>query len=198
MKFYILIIATTFMVACGNKTKGAETLADTKHVDSTMLSDGATFDSPKLLSVEAVEKRIRVCFQEVNKMAVDNPIDIRSLDKQFCSKDFLEIEDKLYKKVRENRAMFDGDDGHHWLAGIASPSKIDSIKAELLSGNQAHADVWLSDEYGRKGYLKIILNLENGTWKLHNWIDEEVFLKGSLFDWMQSVVDDSEMKDGGS
>ena len=87
------------MVACGNKTKGAETLADTKHVDSTMLSDGATFDSPKLLSVEAVEKRIRVCFQEVNKMAVDNPIDIRSLDKQFCSKDFLEIEDKLYKKA---------------------------------------------------------------------------------------------------
>ena len=154
MKYCVLLIATLFIVACGNKTKGVGTSAD-----STMISEGVAHDSPEVWSVEAVEAQIRVCFEEVNKMAVDYPIDIEALDKMFCSKDFLALEDSLYKKVRENKAMFDGDGGHHWLADVASPSKIDSIKAELLTGDQAHADVWLSDEYGRKGYLNIIIYL---------------------------------------
>ena len=189
MKYLLLVVGVLFLVACGNKTKNAMENADSIQQDSAMMADG---ESPKIWSVEAVEAQIRVCFEEVNKKAVDYPMDIIGLDKMFCSRDFLELEEILYKKNRENEVMFEDDNGHHWLASIASPSQIDSIRTELLTDNQAQAEVWLSDKYGRNGYLNIVLYLEDGVWKIHDWIDDEMFETGSLYNWMQSVVDNSD------
>jgi len=31
--------------------------------------------------------------------------------------------------------------------------------------------------------------LENGAWKIHNWIDTDVYPFGALFNWMQNVYD---------
>ena len=187
--FLTAVITILLMASCGKKTQGEVTSIDSTMFDSVMVADSVKFESSEIWTVEAVEAQIRACFVEVNKMASDDGIDITRLDRMFCSKDFLELQDELYKKVRENQVMFDGDDGHHWLAGIASPSTIDSIKAELLTGDQAQAEVWLKDNYGRKGYLKMNLYLENGAWKVHNWIDDDIYPCGALYNWMQRVLD---------
>ena len=71
-----------------------------------------------LWTVDAVEAQIRLCFDEVNKMAEADGIYINRLDSMFCSKDFLELQDQLFAKVRESQVMFDGDEGHHWTAEI--------------------------------------------------------------------------------
>ena len=102
---------------------------------------------------------------------------------------FLELQDQLYAKVRESQVMFDGDEGHHWTAEIGSPVTVDSIKSELLTGDQAQAEVWLKDKRGNKGHLEINLYLEDGAWKIHDWIDTDVYPFGSLFTWMQHVLD---------
>ena len=107
----------------------------------------------------------------------------------FCSKDFLELQDQLYAKVRESQVMFDGDEGHHWTAEVGSPVTVDSIKSELLTGDQAQAEVWLKDKRDNKGHLEINLYLEDGAWKIHDWIDTDVYPFGSLFAWMQHVLD---------
>jgi hypothetical protein len=85
--------------------------------------------------------------------------------------------------------MFDGDEGHHWTAEIGSPVTVDSIKSELLTGDQAQAEVWLKDKRGNKGHLEMNLYLEDGAWKIHDWIDTDVYPFGSLFTWMQHVID---------
>ena len=105
------------------------------------------------------------------------------------SKDFLELQDQLFAKVRESQVMFDGDEGHHWTAEIGSPVTVDSIKSELLTGDQAQAEVWLKDKRGNKGHLEMNLYLEDDAWKIHNWIDADVYPFGSLFTWMQHVLD---------
>ena len=124
-------------------------------------------------------------------MAADDGIDITLLDLKFCSEDFLELKEKLYKKVRESKGqlMFDGDEGYHWVPNIGTPMTIDSVKSELLTGDQAQAEVWLRDKRGNKGYLEMTLYLENGAWKVHNWIDDDVYPFGALFNWMQNLYD---------
>ena len=85
--------------------------------------------------------------------------------------------------------MFEGDHGHHWTAGIATPIFVDSLKAELMSNEQAQAEVWLKDSCDNRGYMELELYLENGAWKIHNWIDTDVYPFGTLFNWMQNVYD---------
>ena len=158
-KLLIVVVGVLTMTACGNKTKGGEAI-DSTLVDSLM-TDSVVLGVSDLWTVDAVEAQIRLCFEEVNRMAEADGIYINRLDSMFCSKDFLELQDQLYAKVRESQVMFDGDEGHHWTAEIGSPVTVDSIKSELLTG----------------------------AWKIHDWIDTDVYPFGSLFTWMQHVID---------
>ena len=185
----VMVLMT--MASCGNKTKGVESDSDSTQVDSLMVADSVASGPTDLWTTEAVEAQIRACFAEVNQMAADDGIDITLLDLKFCSEDFLELKEKLYKKVRESKGqlMFDSDEGYHWVPNIGTPMTIDSVKSELLTGDQAQAEVWLKDKRGNKGYLEMTLYLENGAWKVHNWIDDDVYPFGALFNWMQNLYD---------
>jgi hypothetical protein len=187
----LAMMVVIMMVSCGNKTKGVEAEADSTQVDSLMVADSVASGPKDLWNTEAVEAQIRACFAEVNQMAADGAIDITLLDLKFCSEDYLELKEKLYKKVRESKGqlMFDGDEGYHWVPNIGTPMTIDSVKSELLTGNQAQAEVWLKDKRGKNGYLEMTLYLENGAWKVHNWIDDDVYPFGALFNWMQNLYD---------
>ena len=187
----LTMMAVMMMASCGNKTKGGEAESDSTQVDSLMVADSVATGSKDLWTTEAVEAQIRACFAEVNQMAADDAIDITLLDLKYCSEDFLELKEKLYKKVRESKGqlMFDGDEGYHWVPDIGTPMVIDSVKSELLTGDQAQAEVWLKDKRGKKGYLEMTLYLENGAWKVHNWIDHDVYPFGALFNWMQNFYD---------
>ena len=186
-KLLIFVLGVLTMASCGNKTKGGEAV-DSTLVDSLM-TDSVVLGVTDLWTVDAVEAQIRLCFEEVNKMAEADGIYINRLDSMYCSKDFLELQDQLFAKVREGQLMFDGDEGQHWTAGVGSPVTVDSIKSELLTGDQAQAEVWLKDKRGNKGHLEMNLYLEDDAWKIHNWIDADVYPFGSLFTWMQKILD---------
>ena len=192
-KILIMTVAALIVAACGNKTKGGEApVADSTIVDSlAMVADSVQFDYPDQWTVEAVEGQVRACFEEVNRMSSGDGININRLDSMFCSEDFLQLQANLYQKVRESKGevMFDGDEGYHWLAGLGTPIKVDSVKGELLTGDMAQAEVWLTDEQKNKAVLELNLYLENGMWKIHNWEDTDVYPFGSLFQWMQNTLD---------
>lgn len=191
-KILIIAVASLMVAACGNKTKGGEVFADSTIVDSLVLvADSVQSENSDQWTVEAVEGQIRACFEEVNRMSSGAGIDINRLDSMFCSEDFLQLQANLYEKVRESKGkmMFDGDEGYHWLAGLGTPIKVDSVKGELLTGEMAQAEVWLTDDQKNKAFLELNLYLENGKWKIHNWKDTEVYPFGGLFQWMQNVLD---------
>lgn len=193
-----IAVAAMVMVACGgNQAHGGEAEALSAPVDSLVKTVEASEKSeaqpkaktPNLWTTKAVETQIRACFEEVNKMAAGDGIDVGLLDKKYCSKDFLQLKNDLEKKIQKGEVMFDGDEGYHWTADIGTPVIVDSIKAELMTRDQAQAEVWLKDEQDRRGYMELALYLEDGAWKIHNWIDTDVYPFGALFNWMQSVYD---------
>ena len=122
-------------------------------------------------------------------MAAEDVIDIDMLDDKYCSRDFLTLKRQLEKKIQKGEVMFEGDQGHHWTAGLATPITVDSLTAELLTRDQAQAEVWLIDENQNRGYMELTMYLEDGAWKVHNWIDTDVYPFGALFNWMQNVFD---------
>ena len=198
MKMIFIAVAAMVMVACGgNQAHGGEAEALSAPVDSLVKTVEASEKSeaqpkaktPNLWTTKAVETQIRACFEEVNKMAAGDGIDVGLLDKKYCSKDFLQLKNDLEKKIQKGEVMFDGDEGYHWTADIGTPVIVDSIKAELMTRDQAQAEVWLKDEHDRRGYMELALYLEDGAWKIHNWIDTDVYPFGALFNWMQSVYD---------
>ena len=154
-----IAVAAIVMAACGgNKIQG-----DEAQVDPVMLDTLTKVEVPKekvviapkkksLWNKEAVDAQIRACFAEVNKMS-DGVIDIEKLDEMFCSKDFLELKSMLEKKISKGEVMFEGDEGYHWLANIGTPVAVDSVKTELLTTDQARAEVWLKDGQDNHGYL---------------------------------------------
>ena len=195
-KIMFLLTAAALMSACGsNKAGDAAAGADVSPVDSVVMArmekkaEKPVRQGPKLLSVEAVEGQLRSCYAEVNKMAAAGVIDVNKLDRKYCSTDFLELKDGLGKKVQKGEVAFDGDEGHHWTAGIATPLTVDSVSVLLVTAEQAQAELWLTGNDGGRGYLEMTLYLENGMWRIHDWIDDNVYPFGALFNWMQSVYD---------
>lgn len=189
-------VATVMMVACGsNKFQGGEADASSAPVDSLTKTEevkpapASVVKEPNMWTEPAVEAQIRACFAEVNRMAAADGIDVGKLDRKYCSKDFLELKSLLEKKVQKGEVSFDGDEGYHWTAGIAAPMTVDSVKPELLTRDQARAEVWLRDERDSTAYFELNLYLENGAWKIHNWVDTDVYPFGALFNWMQNVYD---------
>lgn len=198
VKKFVFVAVAMVMVACNsNKVQGddaemAATPVDTlvKPVQASEVPESRPkAKGPNMSTEQAVEKQIRACFDDVNTMAANDGIDIGLLDSKYCSKDYLELKDNLEKKIQKGEVMFEGDEGHHWTAGIATPIIVDSLKAELLSREQAQAEVWLKDSCDSRGYMELELYLENGAWKIHNWIDANVYPFGALFQWMQNVYD---------
>ena len=66
-KLLIVVVGVLTMTACGNKTKSGETI-DSTLVDSLM-TDSVVLGVSDLWTVDAVEAQIRLCFEEVNRMA---------------------------------------------------------------------------------------------------------------------------------
>ena len=195
MIFYA--VSAIVMASCGsNQVHDGEVHADPIQLDTLIKVDEPKQQKPvavpkkkNLWNEEAVEAQLRACFAEVNRMAADSGIDVTKLDKTFCSKDFLDLKRDLEKKISKGEVMFDGDEGYHWGAGIEPPVSVDSVKTELLTRDKAQAEIWLIDEKDNHGYLEVALYLEDGVWKIHNWIDSDVYPFGSLFNWMQNVYD---------
>ena len=199
MKILFLFVAVLLLQSCGsNRLQGGEAEAFSAPVDSLTIVDEVkpapakrAVKSPDndMWTESAVEAQIRACFDEVNKMAAADGIDVAQLDAMYCSKDFLELKSLLEKKVQKGEVTFDGDEGYHWTAGIATPLTVDSVKPELLKREQAQAEVWLKDQRDSTAYMELSLYLEDGAWKIHNWVDTDVYPFGALFNWMQSVYD---------
>lgn len=198
MKMIIFAAVAMVMAACGgDKMQGGSAVAESIPVDSVVKvkqvrevkEPKATKRAPKLWSETAVVAQVRDYFSEVNKMAATDGIDVERLDKMFCSNDFLELKSMLGKKVQKGEVMFEGDEGYHWTAGLAAPITVDSVSTVLTVKDQARAEVWLKDEHENRGYLELALYLEDGMWKVHDWIDGDVYPFGALFNWMQSVYD---------
>ena len=189
--FFIAISAmVATMVSCGNKTaKGGDN-------DSTAIADSIVTEVPaesaELWTEEAVEAQIRKMYDRLNDMDKNGVINITTLEDEFCSSYYLNLRNAIHKAIKDatgDDQMFFGDEeGYRFLAGMATPMEIESIKADLLTGDMAQAQVRFKGADEENGFMRLELDLENGAWRVKNFDQPEAFGPGGILKIMEDFA----------
>ena len=182
-----IIVVVASMASCGNKTaKGGDN-------DSTVVADSVVAAAPaELWTVEAVEAQVRKIYDRLNDMDKNGIINIRRLEDEFCSCYYLGLRDAISKTLTE--AMGDDhffmadEEGYRFLAGMGTPLVIESIKAELLTGDMAQAQVRFKGADEENGFMRLELDFENGQWRVKNFDQPEAFGPGGYLKIMEDFA----------
>ena len=189
--FFIAISAmVATMVSCGNKTaKGGDN-------DSTAIADSIVTEVPaesaELWTEEAVETQIRKMYDRLNDMDKNGVINITTLEDEFCSSYYLNLRNAIHKAIKDatgdDRMFFGDEEGYRFLAGMATPMEIESIKADLLTGDMAQAQVRFKGADEENGFMRLELDLENGAWRVKNFDQPEAFGPGGILKIMEDFA----------
>lgn len=190
----VALIAT--MVSCGNKT--AQSGGDN---DSTAVADSAVAmtvaDSvatapEELWTVEAVEAQVRKIYDRLNDMDKNGIVNIRQLEDEFCTSYYTGLSNAISKSLTDamgDDKMFLGDEeGYRFFAGLGAPLEIETIKADLLTGDMAQAQVRFKGADEENGFMRLELDFENGQWRVKNFDQPEVFGPGGYLKIMQDFA----------
>ena len=182
MKKVVLLIASVALVAtmvsCGSKTaQGGDSdstaVADIAVADSAAASNPVAKAPAELWTEEAVEAQIRKMYDRLNDMDKRGVINIVTLEDMFCSSYYLKLRNAIRKAMEEatgDDMMFFGDEeGYRFLAGMATPLEIESIKVDLLSGDMAQAQVRFKGADEENGFMRLELDFENDAWRVKNF-----------------------------
>lgn len=192
-RLFLLGLAVAMLIACGNRTAG-----NTAGSDSTMQGDGE-HQSSDIVSADvsgadlqlAVEAQLQAVYAKLREMdTTDDGINIRQLDKLFCSEEFNRLEGEVFEKSGKatNPEESFSDEGWRWFPGIGVAEKVDSVTVEFIQKGRIETKFRLTDKQGRKARQYLVMLLENGQWKIHNWIDAEAFPEGNYLDWMKRYL----------
>ncbi len=196
-KYFAIAAAAVVMASCGSNSK-SRTGEEADSVEVARVEAAAA--NSELWSEEVVEKQVREMFSVLNdRYEKDGYTDCSALDIQYCTKYYL----SLVSRIREydidavGDMRFMGDEGWHWSFGIVPPYTVENVKVDLLSGDQAQAQVRLvsagvgkaaDDEDEYTAGTTMILWLEDGQWKINNWLDPEVYADNGYLGMMEDYI----------
>ena len=168
----VALIAT--MVSCGNKTAQGGDNDSTAVADSAVsmaAADSVATAPEELWTVEAVEAQVRKIYDRLNDMDKDGIIS------------------KSLTDAMGDDHMFLGDEeGYRFFAGLGAPLEIETIKADLLTGDMAQAQVRFKGADEENGFMRLELEFENGQWRVKNFDQPEVFGPGGYLKIMQDFA----------
>ena len=201
MKKVVLLIASVALVAtmvsCGSKTaQGGDSdstaVADSAVADSAAVSNPVAKAPAELWTEEAVEAQVRKMYDRLNDMDKRGVINIVTLEDMFCSSYYLKLRNAIRKAMEEatgDDMMFFGDEeGYRFLAGMATPLEIESIKVDLLSGDMAQAQVRFKGADEENGFMRLELDFENDAWRVKNFDQPEAFGPGGILKIMEDFA----------
>ena len=191
----VAVVAT--MASCGSKTaKGGDndsTAVLSEQSDQVGVADSAVVSAPEeLWTVEAVETQVRKIYDRLNDMDKNGIVNIRQLEDEFCTSYYTGLSNAISKSLTDAMGddhMFLGDEeGYRFFAGMGTPLEIETIKADLLTGDMAQAQVRFKGTDEENGFMRLELEFENGQWRVKNFDQPEVFGPGGYLKTMQDFA----------
>ena len=192
----VAIVAT--MVSCGGKTaQGGDNDSTALAVADSSVAEASetpeTTEAPaEIWTVEAVEAQIRKMYNRLNDMDKNGTINISTLEDEFCSSYYLHLRNAIHKAIQDatgdDRMFFGDEEGYRFLAGMATPMEIESIKADLLTGDMAQAQVRFKGADEENGFMRLELDLEDGAWRVKNFDQPEAFGPGGILKIMEDFA----------
>ena len=195
--YYLAIAAAAVVLAsCGsnNKTGNGE------DADSIEVAEVEASANNEQWTEEAVEQQVRNMFETLNtQFNNDDFINCSALDRMYCTDYYLSLVDRIrdFDVDAEGDMCFMGDEGYHWTFGLVPPYQVENVNVDLLSGDQAQAQVRListgvgkaaDDEDEYTAGTTMILWLEDGVWKVNNWLDPEVYGDNGYLGMMEDYI----------
>jgi hypothetical protein len=175
------------MTACGGQgAKGDDR-------DSTAVADSAVAVAPaELWTTEAVEAQVREMYDRLNDMDKRGIVNIHQLEAEFCSSYYLGLRDAISKALTEamgdDRLFMGDEEGYRFFAGMSAPLEVETVEAELLTGDMAQAQVRFKGADKKKGFVRLELDLENGRWRVKNFDQPGVFGPGGYLKIMEDFA----------
>ena len=191
----VAVVAT--MASCGSKTaKGGDndsTAVLSEQSDQVGVADSTVASAPEeLWTVEAVETQVRKIYDRLNDMDKNGIVNIRQLEDEFCTSYYLCLRNAISKSLIDamgDDLMFLGDEeGYRFFAGMGTPLEIETIKADLLTGDMAQAQVRFKGADEENGFMRLELDFENGQWRVKNFDQPEAFGPGGYLKIMQDFA----------
>jgi len=196
--FYSIAIVTLLvtMVSCGNKTAKGDDSDSTavlcEQSEQVRAADSTVAAAPaELWTTEAVESQVRKIYNRLNDMDKNGIINIRRLEDEFCTSYYLGLRDaigKAMENVKGDQVFFGDEEGYRFLAGMGTPMEIETIKADLLTGDMAQAQVRFKGADEENGFMRLELDFENGQWRVKNFDQPEAFGPGGYLKIMENFA----------
>lgn len=175
-----LAVAALVLAACGNKTQPVGSGTDSVAADTVAAApvQPVAAAPADLWTKETVEAQVRKIYDRLGDMHKRGEVSTKQLEDEFCSGYFLSLRDRIADYDRRHATgdmYFMGDEGYHWLADVGLPLKVASIAPELLPDNKARAQVKFECDDDHKGFMVLELCMENGAWKVNNFMEPEAY-----------------------
>jgi len=185
MKYVLFFAVAILAVACGNKSKANESDTDSLNKEVTATdslatqADGVEAAPDDLWTEDAVKAGVKKMYDMLNLMYREDRINLKMMDENFCTGYYIALAHAIaeYDKNAKGDMRFFGDEeGYRWLTDLSAPLTIEKITAELLTGNMARAQVkFKTNDEDEKGAITLDLWMENGQWRVNNFLEPEVF-----------------------
>ena len=190
-----IVVVVASMVSCGSQTaKGGDndsTAVLSEQSEQIQAADSGAAAPAELWTTEAVEAQVRKIYDRLNDMDKNGIINIHRLEDEFCTSYYLGLRDAIGKAmegVKGDQVFFGDEEGYRFLAGMGTPLEIEIIKADLLTGDMAQAQVRFKGADEENGFMRLELDLENGQWRVKNFDQPEAFGPGGYLKMMEDFA----------
>lgn len=188
--------AVVAMASCGNATQ--QTKVDS---DSTVTVQA---DVDEQVSKEAIVAQVEKIYERLNEMNENGELDLQQLEQEFCTSYYLSMKERIaqYDKDAQGDMCFMGDEGYHWLLDLVPPFSVEQVTVDMLSQDQAQVQVRListgvgkvvDDEDEYTAGTTMILLLEDGEWKVNNWLDPEAYDEDGYLGMLETYVKENDI-----
>ena len=188
--------AVVAMASCGNATQ--QTKVDS---DSTVTVQA---DVDEQVSKEAIVAQVEKIYERLNEMNENGELDLQQLEQEFCTSYYLSMKERIaqYDKDAQGDMRFMGDEGYHWLLDLVPPFSVEQVTVDMLSQDQAQVQVRListgvgkvvDDEDEYTAGTTMILLLEDGEWKVNNWLDPEAYDEDGYLGMLETYVKENDI-----
>lgn len=183
---YGFAIATALTAAsCGNTAQKSSDSDSTTTVQA---------EESKPTNEDVIAAQVAKIYDRINEMNASGVVDLGQLEQEFCTNYFLALKDRIeqYDENAQGDMRFMGDEGYHWLVDQSLPLVVEQITPQLLSETEALAQIrFVSDDEDDVKGMTLKLQLEDGTWKVSNWLDPEVYEEGGYVSMLEYYVSEN-------
>lgn len=163
----LLVVLAISFTACGNKTNGSSSDADS----AIMLDGPGSVYEP--LTEEDIKEQVIAYYNELNNVN-NGEMKMSALDSIACTRSLLDLmkqaEEKSMKAIAQGSDAYFEDEGYRWYQGLGTPISVQFD--DITDPSEKQVEVYLTLTWkGQEAKVRLRMQLEDLMWKINDFAD---------------------------